>query len=255
MEIKTVKHEAFEREKWGRNALFKLSKTGFRKEFYRSEFVFEQIVKGAAVPKKDLREIAKCPSVILENFLTRNGNVSPYELLVLCCLAKARGARRLLEIGTFDGNTTYQLALNTPEDALIHTIDLPEGEVQTRQPVLDSDLQFIMDEKKERRKFQGTAYESKIIQHFGDSTQYDFQKFCKKGRPDFIFIDGGHSYQCVCSDTFNALDILDEGGCLLWHNFTPLFGGVFHFLKELSKDLPLFHIEGTQLIFYTKENS
>lgn len=255
MDIQTVKHETFEREKWGRKMLLKLRKTGFRKKFYRSELVFEQIVKRAAVPKKALDELVDHPSVALENFLTRNGNVSPYELLALSSLAKARGAKRLLEIGTFDGNTTYQLALNTPKDAIIHTIDLPEGEVQTRQPVLDSDLQFIYDEKKEERKFQGTSVESKIVQHFGDSTRYNFQKFCEEGKPDFIFIDGGHSYQCVCSDTFNALEILEEGGCILWHDFTPLFGGVFHFLKELSKDLPLIHIEGTHLIYYTKENA
>jgi len=173
--------------------------------------------------------------------------------MVIASVIAKRRPKRLLEIGTFDGNTTLQMALNSPDDAIIHTIDLPAGEFETSAPVLESDLQFMADEKKQIRKFQGTSIEQKVRQHFGDSTDYDFMKFTKEGPLDFIFVDGGHSYACVKSDTENALNSLSENGCILWHDFTPHFGGVFQFLQELGKTLPLTHIAGTNLVIYIKE--
>ncbi|NGX48398.1 MAG: hypothetical protein K1000chlam3_01789, partial [Chlamydiae bacterium] len=144
-------------------------------------------------------------------------------------------------------------ALNAPDDAIIHTIDLPTGKMETREPVLESDLQFICDETKETRKFQDSSIKHKVRQHFGDSTAYDFSRFTENGPLDFIFIDGGHSYECVKSDTQNALQVLNPSGCILWHDFTPHFGGVFRFLCELSQTYSLIHIGGTNLVYYTKE--
>lgn len=205
------------------------------------------------IPQRNIDELVGPVKLTLENFFSRNGNLSPYEVMVITSVIAKKRPKRLLEIGTFDGNTTLQMALNSPEDALIHTIDLPAGEFETSAPVLESDLQFIADEKKQIRKFQGTSIKQKVCQHFGDSTSYDFTKFTKEGPLDFIFVDGGHSYACVQSDTENALRSLAENGCILWHDFTPHFGGVFQFLLELSQTLPLVHIEGTNLVIYIKE--
>lgn len=255
MKLPTVKHTLFEGDRWGKRVLMQLRKKGVRKKFYQSEFVFQVIRHHHQMRTVSLGEVIPQPKVVLENFSTRNGNVSPYELMVLASIASSRQARRVLEIGTFDGNTTLQLALNTPEDAVVHTIDLPGEGAETAKPVLDSDVQFIHDTQKQQRKYKGSRVESKVIQHFGDSTCYDFQNFCSHGNPELIFIDGGHSFECVQSDTFRALDILSDTGCLLWHDYTPLFGGVFHFLTQLAKELPLVHIEGTHLVYYTKENT
>lgn len=146
------------------------------------------------------------------------------------------------------------MALNSPSDAIIHTIDLPAGKSETSLPVLESDLQFILDEEKEERKFEKSKIASKVKQHFGDSTCYDFSKFTEEGKLDFAFIDGGHSYECVKSDTENVLPLLAEGGCILWHDFTPHFGGVFQFLCELSQKIPLIHIADTNLVIFAPDD-
>jgi len=256
-ELNTVKHLVYEHKNWKRNAFFQLFKQKqVRRRFYQDhlrEFYFQGVRQKASLEKKSLEELVDfSESVSLQNFYSRNGNLSPLEILCISAIAAHRKPKRLLEIGTFDGNTTLQLALNTPDDARIQTIDLPPDVAGTKEPVLDSDLQFIQDEKKTRRKFEESSVSHKVTQIFGDSTNYDFSLFAKEGLLDFIFIDGGHSYECVKSDTKNALPILSETGCILWHDFTPHFAGVFRFLTELSKELPLIHIAETNLVLYIK---
>nr|NGX27717.1 hypothetical protein [Chlamydiota bacterium] len=147
MIVRTVKHEIFDHKKWKRKVLLKLlRKKGFRKRFFHSDFFYQQIMESSPIPCKGLEELIGCQSVRLENFFSRNGNLSPYEVMAIAAIITEEKPKRLLEIGTFDGNTTLQMALNAPDDAIIHTIDLPTGKMETREPVLESDLQFICDE-------------------------------------------------------------------------------------------------------------
>src|SRR4051812_16818983 len=60
--------------------------------------------------------VTNCP------FSNQYGNVSRDELLVLCAVAKHMGAKRLFEIGTFNGLTTWHLARNS--QGRVYTLDL-----------------------------------------------------------------------------------------------------------------------------------
>lgn len=253
MQPNTVKHLVAYHRSWKRRALRMLLRKKNRRRFfgnaYLREFFFQKVKENSLLPAKPLSALVDfSEQVVLKNFSSRNGNLSAYEVLVIATLVAHKKPLNVLEIGTFDGNTTLQMALNISKMGKIHTIDLPKDQLQTHQPILDSDLAFIQDEVKHCRKFEGTTLEKKIIQHFGDSTAYDFNRF--NGPHDFVFIDGGHSYECVASDTENALKHLSEKGWILWHDFTPLFGGVYQFLNELAKDYPLIHIEETNLALY-----
>jgi predicted O-methyltransferase YrrM len=209
----------------------------------------EGVLRKSGVKQKLLNEIVDIDRQIkLQNFDVREGNVTYFELMAIAILVANRKPKNLLEIGTFDGNTTLQMALNASEDAVIHTIDLPEGEVNTHLPILDDDVKFVQDQRKRIRKYKGSSIERKVIQHFGDSTAYDFEKFIKFGQLDFCFIDGGHSYECVRSDTEHVLQVIAPKGIILWHDFTPNFPGVYKYLCELSKTRSLIHIADTQLV-------
>ena len=256
MKVNTIKHTMYGKKegkiKKCKTLLALLLRKGMRGKFLHS-YQREIAEKQSIIPQKPLDSLVDLSQKIaLENFYSRNGNVSAFELLCISSLVANRRPQKLLEIGTFDGNTTLQLALNSPENALVHTIDLPENDIWTDQPVLDSDLQFICDDQKKNRKFANNPLAHKIQEHFGDSTSYDFANFTKEGLLDFVFIDGGHSYQCVKSDTKNVLSMLSEKGSILWHDFTPLYGGVFTFLNELATELPLIHIAGTNLVYYDR---
>ncbi len=201
--------------------------------------------------KRQFQEIVPINKRIsLLNCACRSGNVSVFELTVIAALVRERHPLNLLEIGTFDGNTTLQMALHSPEHAIIHTLDLPSGILSTYNPLLDKDFQYIQDKAKGQKKYANTAVAHKIKEHLGDSGEFDFQRFVENRPLDFAFIDGSHSYGSVTSDTRNVLEILDKQGMILWHDFTPEWPGVEQYLSELAYLLPLVHIEETTLVFY-----
>jgi hypothetical protein len=188
-------------------------------------------------------------SVTFDNFLSVDGNVSLDELAFMCALARKNQPHVVLEIGTFDGNTTLQLALNTPPETRIFTLDLPTGVdgKATNDPV---EATYIESPRRVRRRFLGSPVERKILQCYGDSLTYDFARFAANGQPQFIFIDGGHDYRCVRNDSEKALAILDRGGVVAWHDYSAEWPGVFQYLVELNRKLPLVHIAGTSLVIY-----
>jgi hypothetical protein len=65
-----------------------------------------------------------------------------------------------------------------------------------------------------------------------------------------MFIDAGHSYECVRNDSEKALKILDRGGSIVWQDYGAQWEGVFQYLVELSHKVSMVHIAGTSLVLY-----
>jgi hypothetical protein len=207
------------------------------------------VAYGPICSVSSLKFLGEAVSVTFDNFLSVDGNVSLDELAFMCALARKNQPRVVLEVGTFDGNTTLQLALNTPPETVIFTLDLPMGVdgKATNDPV---EIAYIESSRRVRRRFLGSPVEHKIVQCYGNSLTYDFAKFAANGQPQFIFIDGGHDYKCVRNDTEKALAILQQNGVIAWHDYSAEWPGVFQYLVELSCKLPLVHIAGTSLVIY-----
>lgn len=156
-------------------------------------------------------------------------SLSPTDLYFICCIAKAQGVRRVLEIGTYDGNTALLLARNCPE-AQITTIDLPQGKETT----------FVVGER-----YHDSPERERITQLYGDSTQFDFSPYY--GAMDLVFIDGGHDYGCVQSDSLIAQRLVNSTGIIIWDDYLN-WSGVKRAVEELA--MPgrhLFHLSGTRL--------
>jgi Methyltransferase domain len=188
-------------------------------------------------------------SVNLRNFLPTDGNVSLDELIFISALSRKIQPRVVVEIGTFDGNTTLQLALNTPPDSRIFTLDLPVGAVGSAHND-PKDKKFIASSRRVYRRFLGSEVEHKIIQCYGNSLTYDFAEFAMNGKPQLIFVDAGHSYECVRNDSEKALTILDRGGTIVWQDYGATWEDVFRYLVELSRKLSMVHIAGTSLVVH-----
>ncbi|MHC4668647.1 MAG: class I SAM-dependent methyltransferase [Planctomycetota bacterium] len=187
-------------------------------------------------------------SVTLSNFRGRDGNVSLTELLAISAIVRHRQPRLLLEIGTFDGNTTLQMAHNSPEDARIYTLDLPPGGAATR--VLDpKDRAYIADGARQQRRYETSPLGRKVVQCLGDSAAFDFGSILARGALELAFVDGSHSYDYVQNDTEKVLALLAPDGVVLWHDYVPAWPGVIRYLDELSARLPLVRIEGTSLVY------
>ncbi len=210
----------------------------------------EKVDVQSPLPSQALGELIDGEAeVILSDFEGRNGNVSLYELLVISSIVHARQPQTTVEIGTFDGRTTLQIAKNSPADAHIYTLDLPPDPSCTERHIETEDVAYIEDAGKQvQRKYERKAIASKITQWLGDSASFEFEN-ALDGRPiDFAFIDGSHSYEYIKNDTERILELMSPGGVVLWHDYAPAWPGVIKYLGERSHDLPLVRITGTSLV-------
>ena len=126
------------------------------------------MLRKSKIENKSLDQIVNlCNEIRLLNFDVRCGNVSHFELLTIASMIATQKPHVLLEIGTFDGNTTLQMALNAPDTAIIHTLDLPSEVTSLVQPILEVDLKLVRDKQKQQRKYQKTSYEKKLCNILG----------------------------------------------------------------------------------------
>jgi len=180
------------------------------------------------------------------------GGLMLLETFLLLACRRIVGAKRLFEFGTFLGSTTYSLALNTPDDAEIFTLDLDEASAAgLEQPADEVPITKLHLERRAKLDFLGTPAERKIKLLIGDSTKLDFTPW--RESINFAFIDGGHDGPTVKSDTENALQLLDRdaAGCILWHDYgNPDCLELKEYLDSLSETMEMFHVQDTWLCVY-----
>jgi predicted O-methyltransferase YrrM len=139
------------------------------------------------------------------------------DLVGLLQCAKASGAARVFEFGTNTGGTTWHLAANLPPGAQVHTLDL-DTMLPRAGSLSESSLATCRPtEELLGREFRGTPEASKIVQHIGDSRQFDTTPL--EGSFDLVFIDAGHTYELVRNDTAAALRLVKPGGIIAWHDY------------------------------------
>lgn len=178
------------------------------------------------------------------------GGTSDTEAWILSVLA--RDAPRMFEFGTCTGKTAYLWAANQPPGGTVVTLTLGPGQLDAYQSAQGDDAGAESYAKQEsgfaRYLYSGTDAEPRITQLYGDSKRFDETPYAAAF--DVIFVDGSHAYSYVRSDSTKALRMLKPGGVILWHDYSPECSGVFRALNELSGTLPLFHVQGTTLVFH-----
>jgi hypothetical protein len=169
------------------------------------------------------------------------------ELIHILCVAKYTQARRILEIGTFDGFTALNLAANLDGEGEVCTVDLPLG-----RPADEWGIFNACDSRIVGSKFRGQREANNIRQLWADSTTADWKQF---GSPfDLILIDGCHDYRYVKSDGANAIKHIRPGGTVFWHDYGQ-FPDVSKAVDELARDYPIVAIIGTRLACFRSPGS
>lgn len=194
-------------------------------------------------------------TIILENFFGHWGNITVEEVCKICLITKFFKPKRVFEFGTYNGMTTLQLALNSPDDCKIFTIDLPPDSANKTKHKLSEIDRFVTDEFLKKFNgyvgsyFKAHARGKKITQILSDSATYDYSRFFRT--MDIIFIDAAHDYANKKSDSENALKMLAPNGIILWDNYDDVTNpDVTKYLYELSEQLPLYHLRGTMLVVH-----
>jgi len=189
------------------------------------------------LPKVSLSSLtAEETAIQVREAIGSDGNVTLLELIAIVKLVQKHSPRRLMELGTFDGRTTLNLAANSPPDAEVFTLDLPQDDLHNAQlPLAAWDKHYIKKDVSGAR-YQGADCAGKIIQLFGDSATFDFSPYLQT--VDFVFIDASHAYEYVLSDSRAALKMLRRGDgsgtkVILWHDYGE-WEGATRALDELA---------------------
>lgn len=142
-------------------------------------------------------------------------------LKFLCALAKTIHAP-VVEFGTFTGRTTYNMALNTPEK--IYTLDTGKDVERSG----DHDLKYETYIPGEMFLDKPEAARIELV--LGDSKQVDLRHLY--GTIGLVFIDGGHDYDTIKSDSDKAFKLIRNDGVIVWDDCNAAWPGVVSYLAE-----------------------
>jgi predicted O-methyltransferase YrrM len=203
-----------------------------------------------ALPQATWSEVVARRPIRLAETDKADGNVNLAELAILAQAAAAIPAGSIVvEIGTFDGRTTLNLAINAAPAPVI-TLDLPPDE-RAAFALAPGERQYV-DKPRPGARFRGCdpawrAAARRITQLLGDSATFDWSPY--QGRAGLVFVDGSHAYEYVRKDSETAMRLIAKGGMVLWHDYGR-WDGVSRALDELeaTRRLGLRHIAGTSLV-------
>ena len=203
------------------------------------------------------KENAVVKSFFIDPSFKLVGLTSDYESWILSCIAKY--SKNIFEFGTASGKTTALFALNSSQDAKIHSITLDPDSINSynflaEKKELKSIKNAINESVYKKFIFSGMTIENKINVFFQDSLKFNESTY--KNSMDLIFIDGGHNYLCVKSDSEKSFNMIKENGYIFWHDYVPTkksVRGVVKYINETSKYKKIFHINNTSLCYYKHE--
>ena len=192
-------------------------------------------------------------AICLENFLGHWGNLSVEELCKIVLIVRHFQPACILEIGTYNGMTTLQLALNAPKGCTVYTLDLPEGESDTRFPLSAVDAQIVKGFREGFGTTTGSYFKDRsdlnIVQLWGDSATFDYSVI--DSPVDLVFIDAAHDYQNKRADSENAFELIAPGGVIVWDNYRDVLNpDVTKYLADLGAHRSLFHLRNTKFVVY-----
>jgi len=205
------------------------------------------------LPQAGWREIFPANAIALAQPQKNQGDVNLAELAVLAtAAASVSTGEEIVEIGTFDGRTTLNFAINSPGHLSVFTLDLPPDEA-SKFALAPGERAFVEKPRSGRHfvepsaEWAGSA--GRISQLFGDSATFDWTPH--QGRAGLVFVDGSHSYDYVIADTDTALRLIAPQGVVIWHDY-GVWEGVTRALEEIeaSHHLGLRHVRGTSLVVW-----
>ena len=206
-----------------------------------------------SLPVADWRDLFAARPIALAHPQKNQGDVNLAELAVLATAAASVSAgSEIIEIGTFDGRTTLNLALNAPAHLSVFTLDLPP-DTASKFALAPGERAFV-EKPRSGRYFAEASAEwaapaARITQMFGDSATFDWSPHA--GKAGLVFVDGSHAYDYVLADTETALRVTAPQGTVIWHDY-GVWEGVTRGLEDIEarRRLGLRHVRGTSLVVW-----
>ncbi len=159
-------------------------------------------------------------------------NIIPWqkktEIYEFCKLITPIRPKVILEIGTASGGTLFLLSKCSSPDALIISIDLPEGRFGGGYPSKYKTVYKTFASRNQKMFFlRKDSHKSSSVRKI--------KKILNKRRIDVLFIDGDHTYEGVKKDFDLYSPLVKKNGIIAFHDIV-----VVPPEKELNVDVNIF---------------
>lgn len=171
------------------------------------------------------------------------------EFLELLKIFKEINPNYIMEIGTAKGGTLFSFCKLAKEDAVIISIDLPEGPFGGGYP--EWKIPIYQSFKKEKQKL----YLLRKNSHQEDTLK-EVKKILNGNQLDFLFIDGDHTYEGVKKDFEMYSPLVKKGGGIIaFHDINKCNPNYLKELKELyNLEFGVFELwSNIKLLYKNKE--
>ena len=162
----------------------------------------------------------ECPVEIYQN---------PGEFQELLSRVRALAPSRVLEIGSMFGGTLWHWMEIAPRGAQFTVVDMLVSQSDPRYVAQKTGHDVVWAEW------------ARVLGHHltviaDDSTRPDVVSRVKRlcGQVDFLFIDGGHSFECVLADVTNYRPLVRVGGIMALHDIDLKGSGVPDVWRQLT---------------------
>ncbi len=222
----------------------------------RPRIVFEKVE--STFPNQDVNFVVKIPS-------SQIGGLFLLESSILVSLIKLINPKKIFEFGTYLGATSVLMAMNSPEETIITTLDIDKN-YSLNQSGQDYDLFDAEDNDNYLRSLfleNGAVHihrteswiQKKIHQIYCDSKKLNLIEYDLENKFDLIFIDAGHDYESIQNDTMKALAMAKESCIIAWHDYkSNIHTEVTKFINELSKQRRIVYVQNTMMaLLFTGE--
>ncbi|CAN5429401.1 hypothetical protein BH09PLA1_BH09PLA1_07240 [soil metagenome] len=166
-------------------------------------------------------------------------------LIFLCQLAAALPGP-IVEIGTYRGRTTYNLALNSHDR--VYTIDI--GAPVAAEAAANKES-MAYPEYSPGEVFLNARQDvrDRIELIIGDSSKIDLSHLA--GKAAMVIVDAGHSYEGCLQDSRTAFKLARAGGIILWDDYGgDYWPGVKKAVDELAESRALAYLPRENFIAY-----
>ena len=161
------------------------------------------------------------------------GHMTHQANYVFLSLLARRSKGPIVEFGTFTGRGACNMALNSEQQ--VYTIDLGHSGDDYEYPAYVPGSDFI-----------DLDIPNKPILIVGDSATVDIP--VAPHSAGLVFIDGGHDYETVKSDSERAFRLVRPDGVILWDDYDIGWPGVVRYLHELAEAQPLVLFEQERFV-------
>lgn len=193
---------------------------------------------------------------------SRIGSISLLEAACMTALIRIIRPRRIFEFGTFLGYSTALFLANSEPDCDVVSIDLGDVSEVLSEAASYTDREVLSDDRKNDDHLRLTQARlgplylrdrpkpemSRLTLIHQDSRTLDTSALGLDDKVDMVFVDGGHDFETIASDTAKARRMIGDSGVILWHDFNSgIHGEVTRYMTgEAKRDIVL-SVPGTLL--------